>query len=250
MGRFQHRLICDAFATGEGPAVWCHALLPDYHAFSGRGGYAFPFHDRRAGSEPINLNPKLLDGLALAYNAPVEPQAVFDAILALLSATSYTLRFAEDLEDVFPHVSFPANKTLFDRASAFGKLIREVETFARPPAPEFLGATIARIETGPHGPLADIGPESWSEGDLILCANGSGKVSGIPRPVWEFAVSGYPVLPRWLAARKGIEVDAAFIHDFRDINGRINELIHRFNEADIVLAEALNHSLTRDQLGL
>jgi hypothetical protein len=139
---------------------------------------------------------------------------------------------------------------LFDRAAAIGKLIREVETFARPPEAQFLTPAVARIEETPHGPLADIGPESWSEGDLILCENGSGKVSGIPRSVWEFSVSGYPVLPRWLAARKGIGVDAGFIHDFRDITGRINELIHRFDEADIVLAEALNHSLTRDQLGL
>ena len=29
--------------TGAGPAVWCHGLLPDYHAFRGSyGGYAFP----------------------------------------------------------------------------------------------------------------------------------------------------------------------------------------------------------------
>jgi hypothetical protein len=168
----------------------------------------------------------------------------------LLSATSYTLRFAEDLEDTFPHVPFPAGKALFDRAAAIGKLIREVETFARPPETQFLTPAIARIETTPHGPLADIGPESWSEGDLLLCENGSGKVSGIPRPVWEFSVSGYPVLPRWLAARKGIDVTHDFLAEFRDITGRINELLHRFDEADVVLQEALNHSLTRDQLGL
>lgn len=238
------------FATGEGPAAWCHGLLPDYHAFSGRGGYAFPLNDRRAGYGPVNLNPRLVDGLALAYSTPVEPEQVFDAMLALLSATSHTLRFAEDLEDTFPHVPFPADKALFDRAAAVGKLIREVEIFARPPEAEFLTPGIARIETAPHGPLAELGPGSWSEGDLLLCENGSGKVSGIPRTVWEFAVSGYPVLPRWLAGRRGVQVDAAFIHEFRDITGRINELIHRFDEADIVLQEALNHSLTRDQLGL
>ncbi|NUR46175.1 MAG: N-6 DNA methylase [Sphingomonas sp.] len=238
------------FGTGDGPAVWCHALLPDYHSFSGRGGYAFPLYDRRAGHGPVNVSPRLLDGLALAYTAPVEPLAVFDASLALLSAASYTLRFAEDLEDTFPHVPFPADKTLFDRAAAVGKSIREVETFAREPESQFVTPTTARIETAPHGPLADIGPEDWHEGDLLLCENGSGKVSGIPRAVWEFAVSGYPLLPRWLGARRGIDVDAAFIHDFRDITGRINELIHRFDEADIVLQEALNHSLTRDQLGL
>lgn len=243
-------LFAMAFGTGEGPATWCHALLPDRHAFSGRGGYTFPLYDQRAGHVAINLNRRLLEGLALTYAAPVEPEAVFDATLGFLSATSYTLRFAEDLEDVFPHVPFPADKRLFDRAAEVGKLIREVETFARSPAPEFLTSEIARIETAPHGRLADIGPESWSEGDLILCANGSGKVSGIPRAVWEFAVSGYPLLPRWLAARKGVEVTHDFLTEFRDITGRINELIYRFDEADVVLQEALNHSLTRDQLGL
>jgi hypothetical protein len=39
------------FATGAGPAVWCHGLLPDYHhAFRGSyGGYAFPLRDNRPG---------------------------------------------------------------------------------------------------------------------------------------------------------------------------------------------------------
>lgn len=97
------------FATGDGPAVWCHGLLPDYHSFRGSyGGYALPLYDRRPGNDPINISSALLDGLALAYKGPVTPEAVFDAILALLSATSYTLRFAEDLEDTFPHVPFPA----------------------------------------------------------------------------------------------------------------------------------------------
>ena len=64
------------------------------------------------------------------------------------------------------------------------------------------------------------------------------------------SVSGYPVLPRWLAARKGIEVTHDFLAEFRDITGRINELIYRFDEADVVLQEALNYSLTRDRLGL
>ena len=40
------------------------------------------------------------------------------------------------------------------------------------------------------------------------------------------------------------------VKEFRDINGRINELIHHFDAADLVLQEALTHSLTREQLGL
>lgn len=198
-GRNNVALYSHTFGIGAGPATLCTTNLPDYDMLSGRGGYAFLLYDHRLGEGATNLNPTLLDGLALAYQAPVAEQAVFDAILALLSATSYTLRFAEDLEDTFPHVPFPADKALFDRAAEIGRQIREIETFGRPPAPEFLTPSIARIETTPHGPLADLGPESWSEGDLILCANGSGKISGTPRAVWDFAVSGYPVLPRWLA---------------------------------------------------
>jgi predicted helicase len=127
------------FATRSGPAVWCHSLLPDRHSFRGSyGGYALPLYDRRPGHGPINIAPKLLDGLALAYHAPVDPQVVLDAMLGLLSASSYTLRFAEDLEDVLPHVPFPADRGAFERVAAIGKLIRELETFTRAPAPKYL----------------------------------------------------------------------------------------------------------------
>jgi hypothetical protein len=192
----------------------------------------------------------LIEGLSLAYNTPVEPPDVFDAILGLLSATSYTLRFAEDLEDVFPHIPFPASKVVFDRAASVGAKIRAVETFERAADAIYLTNAIARIETTPRGKLDAIGPGDWDEGELILCDDGSGKVSGIPVGVWEFAVSGYRVLQRWLAGRAGIIVDDAFIREFRDITGRINELIHLFDEADLVLKVALNHTLTRRELGL
>jgi len=86
------------------------------HSFRGSyGGYAFPLCDNRAGHGPFNVSPNLLAGLAANYGAPVSAQDTFDAILALLSATSYTLRFAEDLEDVFPHVPFPSDHALFSK---------------------------------------------------------------------------------------------------------------------------------------
>ena len=44
--------------TGAGPALWCHGLLPDYHAFRGSyGGYAFPLHDRRPNVERAQYFP-------------------------------------------------------------------------------------------------------------------------------------------------------------------------------------------------
>ena len=233
------------FGTGRGAALWTHSTYPDYQALSERGGYAFPLYDRRAGPDATNLSAVLLDHLGDAYGGPVAPADVFDAILALLSAASYTRRFAEDLEDTFPHVPFPANKAVFDRAVAVGREIRAVETFAR--APRAVPG-LARMETqtadGDH-----VQAVTYRDGAIVLAPDGRGRLSGIPAVVWEFAVSGYRVLPRWIDGRKGQPATLAFIRELRDVALRIAELIHRFDKADLVLADTLAHTLTRAELG-
>ena len=189
----------------------------------------------------------LLAGLAASYGAPVSAEDAFDAILALLSATSYTLRFAEDLEDVFPHVPFPISPELFGEAAALGREIRAVESFARPSGPAFLNRTVARVETEATGVLH---PSDWTEGELFLCANRTGRVTGINAAVWAFSVSGYRLVYRWLDARKGLPVDHALITSFRDLVGRIAELIDLFAHADHLLQRALGATLSRAALGL
>jgi hypothetical protein len=231
--------------TGAGPAVWCHGLLPDYHALKGsNGGYAFPLYDRRQGPAATNVSPTLVTRLSAAYGEAVEPRDVFDAILALLSATSYTRRFAEDLEDVFPHIAFPADHAVFLDAARIGAEIRQVETFARAPAAR--PAAFCRLENQPTGEVA---PVDYEDGAIALCADGSGRITGIPQDVWSFAVSGYRVLPRWIEGRVGPPADLAFIRDLRDVAARIAELIHYFDEADLVLDATLANSLTREELG-
>ncbi|MCI0735043.1 MAG: N-6 DNA methylase [Beijerinckiaceae bacterium] len=235
------------FATGAGPAVWCHGLLPDYHSFSGRGGYAFPLRDNRAGHGPFNISPGLLAGLAESYGAAISAEDAFDAILALLSAASYTLAFAEDLEDVFPHVPFPSDHAQFLAAVQLGREIRAVETFCRPPSRNFLTRALAGVETEPGESL---GATGWSEGEFFLCADRTGRVSGVSKEIWDFSVSGYRLLSRWLDARKGLAVDNALITQMRDVVGRIAELIDLFARADTLLAQVLQSTLTSGGLGL
>ena len=237
--------------TGTGPAVWCHGVLPDYHAFRGSyGGYAFPLHDRRPESAGTNVSTALLDGLAAAYGAAVTPEEVFDAILCLLSAQSYTLRFAEDLEDVFPHVPFPADHAVFARASELGARLRAIQTFdpAHPPA-RSADPAFVRLATAPT-PGAGL-VASAPEGDrLTLCADGSGQVEALPDVLWSFEVSGYPVLKRWLEGRAGQPVDLALFDAFRDVCARIAEHIDLAAQADTILGDALAATLNRDALGL
>ena len=233
--------------TSAGPAVWSFGNYPDRHAFRGSyGGYAFPLHDRRPDVNASNISQTLIQGLSIAYGEQVAAEDAFDAILALLSATSYSLRFAEDLEDVFPHVSFSTHHTIFQDAVLIGREIRAVETFARAPTGAFAGRDFVRLATPPNATLA---ANNYVDGSIVLCGNGSGRVVGLPKEVWDFCVSGYRVLPRWLEGRVGVPVDLELVREFRDICGRISELIELFAEADIVLEATLQQTLSREVLG-
>lgn len=234
--------------TGAGPAAWCHGLLPDYHALRGSyGGYAFPLHDRRPDINAPNISPALIESLSAAYGEPVAAEDIFDAILCLLSATTYSLRFAEDLEDVFPHVPFPARYENFRDAVRLGREIRAVETFARQPGEAYRRPEFVRVVTEPRGAVA---PVEYADGAIVLCGDGSGRITGLPQAVWNFSVSGYRLVPRWLEARIGLPADLAVVRELRDICGRIAELIDLFAEADIVLEATLHETLTREALGL
>jgi predicted helicase len=176
--------------TNAGAAAWCFGNYPDRHAFRGSyGGYAFPLYDRRPTSTLQNISPLLIKSLSAAYGAPVAAEDVFDAILALLSATSYTLRFAEDLEDVFPHVPFPARHAIFEDAVRLGREIRAVEAFMRRPGEAYRRTDFVRLVSQPHGAVA---PVEYADGAITLCGDGSGRITGLPQDVWNFSVKAVP----------------------------------------------------------
>jgi hypothetical protein len=121
-----------------------------------------------------------------------------------------------------------------------------VETFMRETRAAFHPPTFVRLTTEPRGVLR---PSEYADGRITLCENGSGQITGLSQPVWEFSVSGYRVLPRWLDGRLGLPVDRALVQEFRDICGRTAELLALFAEADNVLDATLDESLSREALG-
>ena len=136
---------------------------------------------------------------------------------------------------------------MFQQAVRIGREIRAVETFAREPGEAFHRADFVRIVTEPRGAVAEI---EFDGGEIILCDDGSGRIVGISQDVWEFAVSGYRVVPRWLQGRIGLPADFALVQDFRDICGRVAELIDLYDQADEALDAALHETLSREALGL
>ncbi len=85
-------------------------------------------------------------------------------------------------------------------------------------------------------------------GRIALADDWSFVISGVSDAAWNFSVSGYPVLHRWLRARNGQRVDAALQREILDVVARIEELPHLFREADPLLKQAIRTSLSRKQL--
>ncbi|MCW5723893.1 MAG: hypothetical protein KIS81_02930 [Maricaulaceae bacterium] len=242
---------------GSGPSVWCHGFKPDQHAFNNRGGWIFPMHNHAGEGAGHLLAPGLLAGLSKAYGGKVTAQDAFDAMLALLSAASYTTRFAHDLENEFPHVPFPADGAVFRDAAAIGARIRDLQGFRAAPDPAFRKA---RLDGKASGPVLDIPTpaQAWTGADgmgaVALLPDQSLRITGVSERVWRFNVSGYQALYRWLRARKGEALSgasgAALLKAALDVVWRIEELVDLFDRADEVLERALKTTLKRADFGL
>ncbi len=243
--------------TGAGPAVWCHGLKPDQHAFNNRGGWVFPFRNHAAEGRGHYLAPALVGGLAAAYGEAVAALDIFDAMLALLLATSYTTRFGFDLEDDFPHVPFPADREGFAEAARIGARLRALQGLSAAPGTGFRSARLVGQASGPALDVPTPRRAFVADGDVgtvALLADRSLVLGGVGARVWDFSVSGYPVLPRWLRARNGEALTGAggatLQRAVLDVAWRIEELLCLFDRADGILERALEAPLTRGDLGL
>jgi predicted helicase len=251
-------LIAKVDGTGAGPAVWCHGFKPDQHSFRGSyGGWIFPFRDHVAGGQGSYMRPNLATDISTAYGSLVTSQELFDVILALLSASSYTTRFAQDLEDEFPHVPFPADPEVFRDAARVGARLRSLQTFAAEPGAPF---RLARVNGTPLTNSLNI-PQprrafivADGVGEVFLLPDRSLRIVGVTQRAWSFSVSGYPVLYRWLKAREGETLGgpsgAALIRGALDVVWRIEEIVHLCDEADNILERALDAPLTRADLAI
>ena len=80
------------------------------------------------------------------------------------------------------------------------------------------------------------------------------RITGVSERVWSFAVSGYPLLYKWLKGRTGESLHGAtgtaLLRDALDVVWRIDELVALFDEADTVLTRVLDNSMTREELNM
>lgn len=207
-------LLTDAGAdVASGPALIATTAVPDLHAFRGRGGKdVIPlYRDASATSPnvPRGLLSAILNGMAEPSDRTpalsVEDVAAY--VYALLCTPGYQERFAEQLSDKVVRVPMTAEPGLWLEAVALGRQLLWLHTFAE------------RMNCDEHGRddrIPDIEGLDWAAqvGDIPEAPSeisydatrhelhvGDGVVSGVLPEVWEYQVSGWPVVRRWLEHR-------------------------------------------------
>ena len=198
---------------GEGPALTVTTAVPDLHHFRGSygGKDVIPLYRDAAATIP-NLPAALLDFLSERYGRSVSAEDVAAYTYALLAHPGYVETFREALERPGPRAPVTADPKLFAEAVDVGEQLLWLQTYAeryRDPAASRAGRVppVAGLEwaTSVTTIPADPGEIRYDSTARILMV-GDGSVTGVQPEVWEFSVSGFPVVQRWLGSRtaKGI----------------------------------------------
>jgi len=194
--------------TGRGQAAVAVGQLPDYHVFRGSyGGYLFPLYDRSlvtphgAPLDPraqSNIMPALVSALADSLTTTLEPKDVFHFVYAILACEQYSLRFSREIQQSFPHIPIPKDSNLFRRGVELGDRLTALHT-NQVPRPDTAAAQI-------HGtPSGRMGAPRFADGRLTVCEGA--YIEPVSDETWNYSVSGYPVLRRWLEARRDLDLN-------------------------------------------
>ena len=204
------RLHAATFVACGGPAPGVSDQHADQRArarASGRGDALragpgpLPRLVRRAGVIPLWLDAEAtrpnvarawLDRLAERYGREISAPELMAYCYAVLSAPSYTRRFAEELRTPGPRVPLPLEAASFQRGVTLGQELLAIHTYQRVTP----GAARLLRETGKGLPL-DFGYETATD-SLWL---GDGRIGPVSDEVWAYSVSGYRVVNGWLRRR-------------------------------------------------
>jgi hypothetical protein len=237
---------------GSGPGLIPFVAVPDKHAFRGRGGKdVLPLYRDAQASQP-NVATGLLAALggALRADGPGAPDPspgdLAAYLMAVLSTPAYHARFEAELGDRVVRVPLTADPALFARGVALGRRLLWLQTGAtrmvdasdgRPPSlPAVAGLewreAVTQIPTDPAAISYDPVREHLQIGD--------GIVAGVRSDVWDFSVSGWPVLRRWLEhrTRKGRGRRSSALDAIRP-----EHWLDAWNDELLDLLRTLTHSL-------
>jgi predicted helicase len=157
----------------------------------------FPLYLRRGGKWIPNLAPALRRELGERYGSLPTPEAILGYVYAVLYSPPYRTRYADLLRREFPRVVFPREHGAFLRMAGLGRELVALHLLEDPR----LSGTQVRVEGDAGAPVGSSRP-AYRDGRVSLNRRGL-SFTGIAPDVWQYRIGAYPVLSRWLAARKG-----------------------------------------------
>jgi type ISP restriction-modification system protein/N-6 DNA methylase len=198
-----------SLAPGPGPTVHCFTAVPDRNSFKGSASASIValYRDEEA-TEP-NVTDGLLEaiGEALRREDPdagdPTPEELAAYVYCILSTPAYQQRFADELEAKVVRVPLTAKAPLWAGAVSLGSRLIWLHTFgerfadADPTQLPDGGVSWKRAVTELPEKRSDI---RYDEDGRLLHV-GDGVVSGVNPEVWDYTVSGWPVVRRWLEHR-------------------------------------------------
>ncbi|TAD79259.1 MAG: DNA methyltransferase [Oscillatoriales cyanobacterium] len=213
----EHQIYLTALLDNKqisGPAYTFSSLIPDLHHYKGSfGGRVFPLW-ADAEAQVSNLNFELLDCLSHTYEQPVSPEFLLAYMAAIAAHSGFTTHFQADLKTPGIRIPLTANPDLFAEAVAIGQRVLWLHTFGdrcadpsqgRPPGPPRLPSD--RRPTIPKGGAIPADPDRMPDTishdpsrDRLQV--GDGYIDNVPAAVWNYEVSGKPVIWHWFSYRK------------------------------------------------
>lgn len=191
----------------EGPSLTVSSDVPDLHYFCGRGGKdIIPLYRDRDGKIP-NVTSGLLKSLIDKIGTNVTPEDLAAYAYAVMSCPEYYKTFAKPLETPGPRLPITNDKELWEKAVSVGRCLLWLHTFAeryRDPAAD-RGDFVPMVDgIGWEAPVtvmpANPSEISYNQESRVLTV-ADGFIVGVKSKVWEYKVSGRPVLQSWLSYR-------------------------------------------------
>ncbi|ROR74425.1 type ISP restriction/modification enzyme [Bogoriella caseilytica] len=195
---------------GTGPVVTVSAHVPDLDFFRGSFGAknVIPLYRDFEATTP-NITSGLLDTLTAELGTTVTAEDLAAYAFALTGTGAFYERFKEDLTESGARLPLTKDTDLFTRTASFGRGLLALATFGeRFRTPNRYGAvepwtihgqaTLA-VATPPN---PEAYPERFSYDDSRRVLKvGDGEFHSVAPEVWNYQVSGMPVVKSWLGYR-------------------------------------------------
>lgn len=221
---------------GKGPLATYTEILPEQHAFNGRGGKAvFPLYKLGASGREIGLTDEVMGWAERVFDDSGEAAAekAFSYMLALLSAPSYADQYWMILEASPPSVPLTEDSGLAQRAVEVGDALRVAWRKE---------ADREGIRWSGSGG-GELGKARWVDGNIQF-DNGR-WISGVSEDVWNFTISTYKVTQKWFEARQHwSNLSLGQSMDAQKTLASVREILRLMPQADELLAEVLGSTTT------